>query len=56
MDMLCADLGPMPNAHIGSPVTLWGGELPVEHVATSAGTIAYELLTALAPRVRVEEI
>lgn len=55
MDMLAVDLTPVPNAHIGSRVTLWGDELPVEHVAHAAGTIAYELLTALAPRVRVEE-
>ena len=56
MDMLCVDLTPVPNAHVGSPVTLWGTDLPVEEVAAQAGTIAYELLTALAPRVRVEEI
>jgi len=56
MDMLCVDLTPVPNAHVGSPVTLWGAELPAEHVAERAGTIAYELLTAVAPRVRVEEI
>jgi alanine racemase len=55
MDMLCVDLSPVAHAHVGSPVTLWGGELPVEWVAEAAGTIAYELLTALAPRVRVEE-
>jgi alanine racemase len=56
MDMLCVDLTPVPNAHVGSPVTLWGADLPAEYVADHAGTIAYELLTALAPRVRVEEI
>ncbi|MDD5387980.1 MAG: alanine racemase [Gallionellaceae bacterium] len=56
MDMLSVDLGPVPNAHVGSPVTLWGADLPAEHVAASAGTIAYELLTALAPRARVVEI
>jgi alanine racemase len=56
MDMLCVDLATSPNAHVGSPVTLWGADLPAEHVAASAGTIAYELLTALAQRVRVEEI
>ncbi len=56
MDMLNVDLSATPNAHVGSPVTLWGAELPAEHVAEHAGTIAYELLTALAPRVRVEEI
>ena len=55
MDMLNVDLTPVPTAHIGSAVTLWGGGLPVEHVAAAAGTISYELLTALAPRVPVEE-
>ena len=55
MDMLAVDLSEVPNAHVGSPVTLWGRGLPVERVAEAAGTISYELLTALAPRVRVEE-
>lgn len=55
MDMLAVDLSAVPGAHVGSPVTLWGVGLPVEHVAAAAGTIAYELLTALASRVPVEE-
>ena len=55
MDMLCVDLTAVPAAHVGSPVVLWGAGLPVEHVAAAAGTIAYELLTAIAPRVRMEE-
>jgi alanine racemase len=55
MDMLFADLSDVPGAHVGSPVTLWGEGLPAEHVAAAAGTIAYELFTALAPRVRIEE-
>lgn len=56
MDMLHVDLGAVPNAHVGSPVTLWGPGLPVEEVASAAGTISYELLTALAARVPSEEI
>jgi alanine racemase len=56
MDMLFADLSGVPTAHVGSPVTLWGADLPAEEVAEAAGTIAYELFTALAPRVPVEEI
>jgi len=56
MDMLNIDLTPAPTAHVGSRVTLWGVGLPVEHVAAACGTISYELLTALAPRVLVEEI
>lgn len=55
MDMLAVDLTDVPHAHVGSPVTLWGRGLPVERVAEAAGTISYELLTALASRVRVEE-
>ena len=53
MDMLCVDLTPLPNAGIGSPVTLWGEGLPVEEVARAAGTISYELLCARAERVSV---
>lgn len=56
MDMLNVDLTPAPTAHIGSVVTLFGVGLPVEHVAKAAGTLSYELLTALAPRVPIEEI
>ena len=55
MDMLFADLSGVPGAHVGSPVTLWGADLPAERVAAAAGTITYELFTALAPRVPVEE-
>ncbi len=51
MDMLCCDLSPIPQAQVGSPVTLWGEGLPADEVADAAGTIAYELFCALAPRV-----
>lgn len=56
MDMLCVELTAVSGAGIGSPVTLWGKGLPVEEVAAAAGTISYELLCALAPRVPVTEI
>lgn len=55
MDMLSVDLTHLPDARIGSPVTLWGQGLPVEEVAQAAGTISYELLCALAARVPVVE-
>jgi alanine racemase len=55
MDMLTVDLTPVPNAKVGSPVELWGDNVPIDDVATSAGTVGYELMCALAPRVRVEE-
>ncbi|MCG2584251.1 alanine racemase [Massilia sp. TS11] len=55
MDMLAVDLGPVPQAQVGSRVTLWGKGLPIDEVAHAAGTIGYELMCALAARVRVEE-
>ena len=38
----------------GAPVELWGEALPVDEVAQAAGTVGYELLCALAPRVPVK--
>lgn len=56
MDMITVDLGPLPDAGIGSEVTLWGTSatgtaLSVDEVALAAGTSGYELMCALAPRV-----
>lgn len=54
MDMLTVDLEPVPAARPGDPVELWGGGLvDIDAVAASAGTIGYELMCALAPRVPV---
>ena len=55
MDMLAVDLTPVPGAHVGSPVQLWGEQLPIDEVANAAGTIGYELMCALAARVQVRE-
>ena len=55
MDMLTVDLRPVPIANVGSPVVLWGDGIPVDEVAMAAGTVGYELLCAVAPRVRFEE-
>jgi len=55
MDMLCADLGPVPEAGAGARVVLWGDGVPVERVAEAAGTVGYQLLCAVAPRVRIVE-
>jgi alanine racemase len=58
MDMLAVDLSPCPEAGIGSVVTLWGrgpggAVLAIDEVAHAAGTIGYELMCAVAPRVAV---
>ncbi len=59
MDMITVDLTPVPAAGPGSEVTLWGRAangalLPIDEVAACAGTVGYELMCALAPRVPVE--
>jgi alanine racemase len=56
MDMISVDISDIPEAYIGSPVTLWGEGLSADEVAAAAGTVGYELLCALAPRVPVGEI
>ena len=51
MDMLFCDITAIPEATVGSAVQLWGDQVPVDTVAESAGTVGYELLCAVAPRV-----
>lgn len=61
MDMITVDLSPLDAAGLaagtGSEVVLWGvspstgARLAVDEVALAAGTISYELLCAVAPRV-----
>jgi alanine racemase len=53
MDMVTVDLTPCPTANVGSRVELWGNALPVDDVAQACGTIGYELMCAVAPRVPV---
>jgi alanine racemase len=61
MDMLAVDLTPVPDAGVGSEVTLWGEgpagtRLAIDEVAQAAGTIGYELMCALAARVPVRVV
>lgn len=58
MDMLVVDLTDLPQAGMGSGVTLWGlsaqgAVLSIDEVAQAAGTVGYELMCALAHRVPV---
>jgi alanine racemase len=53
MDMLTVDLTPCPQANVGTRAELWGATLPVDDVAQACGTVGYELMCALAPRVTV---
>lgn len=58
MDMLAVDLSDLPASGQGAEVTLWGyassgALMPIDAVAQAGGTIAYELMCALAARVPV---
>jgi len=54
MDMMFVDLGENAQDKVGDEVTLWGKGLPVERVASLCGTIPYELVCHVMPRVSVE--
>ena len=54
MDMLAIDVSGLNGVRVGTPVVLWGEGLPVEEAAQHAGTIAYELLCSVSPRVPLE--
>ena len=56
MDMITVDLPHVPEAGVGAPVELWGKQLPIDAVANASGTVGYELMCALAPRVPVVEV
>ncbi len=56
MDMITVDISDIPEAYIGTPVTLWGEGLSADEVAAAAGTVSYELFCALARRVPVSEL
>ena len=58
MDMVTVDLTGLPHAGPGTEVTLWGAGpggavLPIDDVARAAGTVGYELMCAVTPRVPV---
>lgn len=56
MDMIGIDVTDVPSVQCGSGVTLWGDGLPVERVASCAGTIPYELLCGISQRVAVHTV
>jgi alanine racemase len=56
MDMITVDLSSVPDAVVGSPVELWGDVVPIDDVAERCGTVGYELMCAVARRVRFEEV
>ena len=51
MDMITVDVTDHPSVRVGDEVELWGDRLPVDQVASAAGTIGYQLLSGLTERV-----
>jgi alanine racemase len=51
MDMISVDARPHPEVKVGDEAILWGRGLPVDEIASAAGTISYELLCGVTRRV-----
>ena len=51
MDMCMVDITGMDDVRVGDVVTVFGQGLSVDEQAAKAGTISYELLCAVSPRV-----
>lgn len=51
MDMTMVDISDVPDVKVGDLVTIWGKGLPIEEQAKNAGTISYELMCSVSPRV-----
>ena len=62
MDMITVDLTPVPErarrqrGHAVGPRPPTAAVLPIDEVARAAGTVGYELMCALAPRVPVRVV
>lgn len=52
MDMTMIDVTDIPGVKEGDPVEVFGPSLPVQQVAATAGTIAYEVMTGISQRVK----
>ena len=50
MDLLAVDVTDIPGAARGDWAELFGPHVPVDEVATLAGTVGYEFLTGLGRR------
>jgi len=56
MDMVTVDVTDLESVQVGDGVEFWGRNLPLNEVASCAGTIGYELVTRMplrTPRVYI---
>lgn len=52
MDLCMIDVTDCPSAHVGSSVEIFGPTAPIQKLADTLGTIPYEVLTWVSPRVK----
>ena len=52
MDMTMLDVTDIPNVKAGDIAEVFGTQLPVQQMASDAGTIAYEIMTGISQRVK----
>lgn len=52
MDQCMIDVTDVPGASVGDEVEIFGADAPVESLASTLGTIPYEIFTSVGPRVR----
>lgn len=52
MDQFSVDVSDIPEVALGDEVILFGKELPVEELAEICGTINYEIICGISPRVK----
>jgi len=50
--MTMIDVTDIPNVKEGDDVILFGAELPIQQLASWAGTIPYEIMTGISQRVK----
>ena len=55
MDMTLVDVTQISGAQVGDSVELFGRQLPIEELASAAGTIPYEILSRIPMRVLREQ-
>ena len=51
MDMITVDVTDLEPIQLGDRAELWGKSVSVNEVAECVGTISYELMTSITPRV-----
>lgn len=52
MDLTMIDVTECPDIKVGTEVEIFGSENPIEQLAKARGTITYEVLTSISPRIK----